>query len=95
VKIVWTKEALDRLTEIEKFIALDSPKRARHFVADLVREGESLSKNPRIGRVVAEISNPAVREWIFKNYRIVYRLRKECLEILTVFEGHRLFRQSS
>jgi toxin ParE1/3/4 len=92
VKIVWTQEALDRLAEIERYIGPDSPKRARSFVAELVRAGEALSKNPRIGRIVPEISNPAIREIIFKNYRMVYRPGKERLEILTVFEGHRLFR---
>jgi plasmid stabilization system protein ParE len=45
-----------------------------------------------MGRVVPEIANPDIRELIFKKYRIVYRLNENCIEILTVFEGHRLFR---
>jgi len=80
------------LAEIGLFISRDSPERARRFVEELVRESETLAKNPRIGRVVPEISNPAIREIIHKNYRLVYRLRKDHIEILTVFEGHRLFR---
>ena len=45
-----------------------------------------------MGRVVPEIGNPDIRELIFKKYRIVYRLNANCIEILTVFEGHRLLR---
>jgi hypothetical protein len=32
-----------------------------------------------------------VREVLLRRYRIVYRLGEQRLEILTVFEGHRLF----
>jgi len=36
-----------------------------------------------------ETSNLCIRELIVKKYRIVYRLRRDQIEILTVFEGHR------
>jgi len=39
-----------------------------------------------------EVSDPNIRELIFKKHRIVYRVRKGVVEILTVFEGHRLLR---
>jgi len=42
--------------------------------------------------MVPEISNPAIRELLFKKYRIVYRVNKSNVEILVVFEGHRLLR---
>jgi len=42
--------------------------------------------------MVPEISNPAIRELLFKKYRIVYRVKKNAVEILNVFEGHRLLR---
>jgi len=45
-----------------------------------------------IGRMVPEILNPLIRELIVKNYRIIYRLKKTNIEILTVHEGHRLLR---
>lgn len=92
MKVLWTLEALERLLEIENFIAQDSPKRARQFISALIEHGESLSENPRRGRTVPEISNPHTRELIVRNYRIVYRLRRDQIEILTVFEGHRSLR---
>lgn len=92
MKVKWTKEALERLAEIEEFIAHDSAERAEKFINYLIDRGESLSRNPKIGRIVPEILNPSIREIIAKNYRLVYRIRKEEIEILTVFEGHRLIR---
>jgi toxin ParE1/3/4 len=92
MKVIWTREALDKLTEIEEFIAQDSPQRAETFVSYLIERGESISKNPQIGRIVPEILNSDIREIIVRKYRIVYRVQKELIEILTVFEGHRLLR---
>jgi addiction module RelE/StbE family toxin len=93
MKILWTREALQQLTEIEDFIAKDNAERAAKFVDEIVAHAESvLPGEPRIGRTVPEISNPDIRELIFRKYRIVYRINKNNLEILTVFEGHRLLR---
>lgn len=90
--VIWTREALEKLSEIEKFIATDSPERAETFINYLIERGESISHNPKIGRTVPEILNPEIREIIVKKYRIVYRIKKGKIEILTVFEGHRRLR---
>lgn len=93
MKIVWTKESFNRLLEIEDFIAENNPNKAIEFINFLIEKTEALIDNPRIGRVVPEFSNPALRELIVKNYRIVYRIAKSKIEILTVFESHRLIRR--
>ena len=92
IKIRWTHEALLRLLEIEDFISQDSPDRARKFVGQIIEHAECLSDNPLSGRTVPEISNLDIRELIFRKYRIVYRIKGSNLDILTVFEGHRLLR---
>ncbi len=92
IKIRWTHEALLRLIEIEDFISQDSADRARKFVDQIIEHAECLSDNPLSGRNVPEISNPDIRELIFRKYRIVYRVKGNNLDILTVFEGHRLLR---
>ncbi len=93
MKIRWTHEALEQLIEIEEFIAKDSPGRAASFVERIIEHVEdSLPENPRAGRIVPEIANPDIRELIFRSYRIVYRLTESTIEILSVFEGHRLLR---
>ena len=91
MNVIWSREALLRLIEIETFIARDSPGRAAKFVENLIDRAESVSQNPQIGRMVPELSDKSIREIIVKKYRIVYRIQKDQIEILTVFEGHKLF----
>ena len=76
MKIRWTHEALEQLTEIKDYIAKDSPEQAARFVDQLIEHAKSLSEKPRLGRPVPEIVNPVIRELLFKNYRIDYRLNK-------------------
>lgn len=93
MSLTWSQEAGVNLTDIEDFIARDSPARAVLFVDALIDPAETiLTGNPRGGRVVPEIGIPDIRELIYRGYRIVYRLNGDRMEVLTVFEGHRLLR---
>jgi len=51
-----------------------------------------LAEYPEQGRRLPEIPESALRELIVDNYRIVYRRTPKAVEVLTVFEGHRLLR---
>jgi len=93
MKIIWTREALNKLMEIENFIAQDSPQRAEEFVDYLIERSEILNNNEKIGRIVPELSSDSIRELLIKTYRLVYRIEKSEIIILTVFEGHRLLRR--
>jgi plasmid stabilization system protein ParE len=93
MSVTWSREAGENLVDIEEFIARDSVERAIRFVDALIDHAEAiLSDNPRSGRTVPEIGNSDIRELIYRGYRIVYRLNCDRIEILTVFEGHRLLR---
>ncbi len=46
-----------------------------------------------MGRKLPEMLQGPLRELIEGNYRIVYRVVGETVEILTVFERHRLLRE--
>jgi plasmid stabilization system protein ParE len=92
MKIRWSYEALDRLIEFEDYISKDSSVRAIQFVDQLIEHAELLSGKPLMGRMIPELANPDIRELVFKKYRIIYRLKEKRIEILTVFEGHRLMR---
>ena len=93
MKILWTKEALLRLNEIEKYISRDNPIAAIEFVDKLISVAETLIDNPKKGRVVQELSLENLRELIHKNYRIVYLVKKNSIDILTVFEGPQLLKK--
>jgi toxin ParE1/3/4 len=88
MKVLWTEQALLRLSEIEEYIARDAPDRAIAFTEKLIRRGESLRDHPRAGQPVPELNSNEFREVLIGPYRIVYRLKTpRLIQILTVFEG--------
>ena len=93
MKILWTKESLIRLQEIEDYIAIDNPDAAASFVDKLISIAETISDNPAKGRVVPELSLENIRELLYKGYRIIYLIKKNSVDILTVFEGHQLLKR--
>ncbi len=58
-------------------------------------ETERGPDNPFLGRQVPEINNKTIRELLFRNYRIVYKIKSDSIEILTVFEGHKLLDENN
>ncbi|HKJ82311.1 MAG TPA: type II toxin-antitoxin system RelE/ParE family toxin [Ignavibacteriaceae bacterium] len=91
MKVIWSRESLRRLIEIENYIAKDNPERAIKFIDKIIDRGEDIKNFPLRGRIVPEFSNNDIREVLENSYRIVYRISKTRVEILTIFEGHKLF----
>jgi toxin ParE1/3/4 len=91
VKVVWTEQALLRLVEIEDYVWVDNPGAAVANTERLIGRAETLTEHPLLGRVVSELGGGQFRELVEGNYRIVYRIRGDEIEVLTVFEGHHLF----
>ncbi len=90
VEIIWSPQSLDDLDAIAEFIAQDSPQYAALFVIDVLSATEKLAQFPGIGRVVPEADNPLLREIILGNYRIIYRMFDDVVQIVTVYHGARL-----
>ena len=90
VEVRWTPQAADDLNAIAEFISKDSPHYSSLFVLDVLYAVDLLIQFPKSGRVVPEINDPSVREIILGSYRIIYRVRRDLVEILTVFHGSRL-----
>ena len=89
-EIRWTQQASNDLESITEFIANDSELYAQFFATDVLDTIDRLVDFPESGRIVPEADNPVIRELIFGNYRIVYRFRKEIVEVLTLCHGARL-----
>ncbi len=90
MKLHWTRRAERHLVEIGRFIARDKPGAARRWVGALKRRAEEVAERPLAGRVVPELNQEEVREVILRGYRIVYRVAEGVVEVLAVFESHRL-----
>jgi toxin ParE1/3/4 len=90
IEIVWSQSALNDIQEIVSFISRDSEQYAVNFATRIVETVETLGQFPEIGRVVPEYNNPEIRELIYRNYRVVYKVNPGFVEIITVFQGSRL-----
>jgi addiction module RelE/StbE family toxin len=87
----WTEQAVDDLEAIRDYVARDSEHYAALLVERLVGALDQVVPFPEIGRMVPEYGRPDLRELIVGSYRVVYRLKSENAEVLTVFHGARLF----
>jgi plasmid stabilization system protein ParE len=51
---------------------------------------EQLELFPYSGRVVPEYNQPNLREIIYQNYRVIYRVKTGLIEIVRITHGARL-----
>lgn len=91
-QIIWAPRAVKDLEYLAEFIALDSAFYARYFVKNIFRLVQQLAQFPRSGRIAPEFSKENIRELIYGNYRIVYRVRNKAVEIVTVFHSSKLLK---
>jgi len=88
-RLLWTEPARDDLREIFQFIRQDNPVGARNVIQEIREKVERLAQFPLSGRDVPELPDPSLREVIVGNYRVIYRLVGNMVEILTVVHGRR------
>ena len=88
--ITWSPLAIDRASEIADYIALDKPLAAEKWINTIFSKVEDLELSPEIGRVVPEINNRQFRELIYGNYRIIYRVERDQVSILTIRHGKQI-----
>jgi len=91
-QINWTLQALDDIDSICLFIARDAPGIACIFAQKLFNATDRLEVFPLSGRVVPEWEEDSIREIIFGNYRIIYRIKNDIVDILTVHHAARLLK---
>ncbi|MBA2593501.1 MAG: type II toxin-antitoxin system RelE/ParE family toxin [Pseudomonadota bacterium] len=90
MRVHWTAKALHRLQQIHDHIAHDQPQNAKRFVDRLTLRAEAIALYPQAGRIVPEYGCDTVRETFEGRYRIIYRIRPDRIDILTVRHGARL-----
>ncbi|MDX2206416.1 MAG: type II toxin-antitoxin system RelE/ParE family toxin [Gemmatimonadales bacterium] len=90
MRVRWSPLALERVTEIALHISGDRPDAARRWVEGLFTAAKSLSTFPRRGRRVPELDRPEYRELIYGRYRVIYRVRDQRVDIVTVRHGRQL-----
>lgn len=93
MKIIWKSQAEKDLEAIEEYYLKVSPEFAEVIIDEVLLRTRQLQHFPQSGRKVPEINDPAIREVIYRNYRIIYHFStgSERVEILTVFHSSREF----
>jgi toxin ParE1/3/4 len=84
MKVYWTPEARERLLEIQTYISQFSPTAARSVTSRLLQRSRKLASPPITGRRLPEYPETDLREVLERPFRLIYRLKEDQIEILTV-----------
>ncbi|MFC5343954.1 type II toxin-antitoxin system RelE/ParE family toxin [Brevundimonas staleyi] len=87
MKVVLTDAALADLEGAGDYIAADSPRRARTFVAELVAKAREIGRGPSRFPLVARYEQSGVRRRVHGAYLIFYRIDADAVVILHVLHG--------
>lgn len=86
-QIRWSPRAIADFEDICNYIARDSEHYAAFFARKVNTIIKSIPQFPKTGRIVPEYGDENLREKIYNNYRIVYRIRGELIEIVAICHG--------
>ena len=84
MRIHWTNRALDHLLAIHEYVAQNSAIYANRLIDRLTRRSEQIGLFPQSGRMVPEYKRSDIREVIERPYRIIYRVKEDQIDILSV-----------
>jgi toxin ParE1/3/4 len=87
--VVWTRNATRELRAIHDYIAQNSHKYAQGMVDRITRRTKALVQFPRLAPEVPEYEDESIRELYEHPYRIIYRVREERVEVVSVVHGAR------
>jgi len=76
-KITFSDPSIEDLENIVRFITRDNPQAASQFGTKLIQSVRNLAAFPRLGRIIPEKDDEALREIVFKPYRIFYRVKDD------------------
>jgi len=83
----WSEHAVAQLAAVAEYVSLSSPVYAEQLVDRIARRLDQAREFPESGRVVPEFARGEIRELIESPYRLVYRVRPDAIEVLSVLHG--------
>jgi plasmid stabilization system protein ParE len=94
-KVTWALEARTRLEDIESFIAQENATAAKETVAAILARARQLQTAPLSGRQIPDYREDDLRELLERPYRIIYRVKHDSVEVLTVMHYRQLLPHKS
>lgn len=79
------------MSEIVEHISRDRPEAARQWAEGVFDAVDRLPDFPDQGRIVPEVGRPEVRELLYGEYRVLYKVEAKSIGVLTVRHGRRRF----
>ena len=92
MEIIWSPRARTRLKDIGDYVAKDAPERAASFEDRLIESVERLREFPNSGAAVPE--NKAFHQVVLQGYRLIYRIRSEACEVVTIISPGQSFEKA-
>jgi plasmid stabilization system protein ParE len=83
----WTERAVNNLAGIAEFISPTSDVYAEQVVLQFEQRVQMLRRHPLMGKLALEAEDLDVRELVVDSHRVFYRVRSECIELLTIVHG--------
>lgn len=90
MRVRFSDEAKTKLRAIRAHIAKDSPARADAMIDRITRRAEQVVDVPRAGHRVSELARDDIREVLERPYRVIYRIKPDEIEIVTVMHYRQL-----
>jgi addiction module RelE/StbE family toxin len=85
VQVNWSRQAIEDIHAAGEYHRQMSVRYADTLVDKIFEKAHLLEKHPRMGRMVPELGREEVRELIYKQYRIVYKIVNEFrIDVLAV-----------
>lgn len=85
MKIIYSLRFEDEFLEVYRFIAFDSPNRADDFMRKVKQAIDSIVDMPYKHRKSNKLNDESVRELVFKGYIIPFKIEKDKILILGIF----------
>jgi toxin ParE1/3/4 len=93
-QVTWSKKARNDLRDIVRYIARDKPATAELYAHRIFKATRRLKDFPNSGRAIPEENENNLREIIFGNYRIIYKVDNDSVIIVTVHHSSQILRIS-
>lgn len=93
-RVRFTEQAQNELDAIiDYYESIGAADFAEVFEEKVIEKIRPLEQFPRMGRIVPEIGDDAIREVLYRNYRIVYVVDRddEEVDVLTIFHASQQF----
>ena len=88
-RVIFAPQAIERLSEIVRFVARDNPDTAMRFGNRLIDQAQMLSSFPELGSPYPK--RPGVRRLRYRSYFIYYRIDhgRQTIEVLDYWHSAR------